>query len=127
MPEKCDRKGASPTESAAIQDWAKGTLWSWYAEMTSRHIRRTRYVHREGIPSAFKKGAEDLNAGGTAGNRHDSVPSRNATVHSEGGTFLLRALSASLLGAYVRYMQSTWRGLVEPSTEHCYEHLARNL
>ena len=71
MPEKCDRKGASPTESAAIQDWAKGTLWSWYAEITSRHIRRTRYVHREGIPSAFKKGAEDLNAGGTAGNRHD--------------------------------------------------------
>ena len=36
--------------------------------------------------------------------------------------FLLRALSACLLGAYVRYMQSTWRGLFEPSAEHCYEH-----
>ena len=32
MPEKCDRKGASPTESAAGQDWAKGTLRSWYTE-----------------------------------------------------------------------------------------------
>ncbi len=60
MPEKCDRKGASPTESAAMQDWAKGTLWSWYAEMTSRHIRRTRYVQRVGV-------LKDSNAGGTAG------------------------------------------------------------
>ena len=29
---KLDRKRASPTESAAAQDWAKGTLWSWYIE-----------------------------------------------------------------------------------------------
>ena len=27
-----DRNAASPTESAAAQDWAKGTLWSWYIE-----------------------------------------------------------------------------------------------
>ena len=32
MSEKCNRKGASPTESAAAQDWIKGTLWSWYIE-----------------------------------------------------------------------------------------------
>ena len=27
-----DRNAASPTESAAAQDWIKGTLWSWYIE-----------------------------------------------------------------------------------------------
>jgi len=27
-----DRNTASPTESAAAQDWIKGTLWSWYIE-----------------------------------------------------------------------------------------------
>ena len=52
LPAEADRNMASPTESAAIQDWAKGTLRSWYAEMTSRHIRCTRYVQRVGIPSA---------------------------------------------------------------------------
>ena len=38
---------------------------------------------------------------------------------------MLRALSACILGAYVRYIPGTWRGLFEPSTRGCYEHLAK--
>ena len=84
MPEKCDRKGASPTESAAGQDWAKGTLRSWYTEAAfadgdwrqlivgiSVGIRYVQRVEEDPVSARqYLCGAHDpgvLNAGGTAG------------------------------------------------------------
>ena len=84
MPEKCDRKGASPTESAAGQDWAKGTLRSWYTEAAfadgdwrqlivgiSVGIRYVQRVEEDPVSAApHTRGRHDpgvLNAGGTAG------------------------------------------------------------
>ena len=74
MPEECNRKGASPTESAAAQDWIKGTLWSWYIEAARTRlivgisVVHVTYIERgAGSAGQFAAGP-GLNAGGTAGN-----------------------------------------------------------
>ena len=42
-------------------------------------------------------------------------------------SFLLRALSACLFGAYMRYIPGTWRGLFEPSSRDFFESLKSSL
>ncbi|GAA6295358.1 hypothetical protein F220043C3_37920 [Enterocloster asparagiformis] len=107
MPEECNREGASPIESAAAQDWAKGTLRSWYVE--PRPVLRAGAlivgIHAAHVTcQEWGAGQPEPNAGGTAGileclkKRQDPVPEYDF-VCIPGRDFLMRGTPRRTPGA----------------------------